>query len=191
MILLIDNYDSFTYNLYQQIGSLCEDIKVVRNNEITLAEIEKLKPQAIVISPGAGFPKTAGISVDAVKKFSGIIPILGVCLGHQAIAEAFGGKIIHAKEPIHGKATAITLNASAAIFSEVNREITVGRYHSLVVDSICLPPCLNVIATDENGQIMAISHKTHKTFGVQFHPESVLTEVGEKIIANFLKIAEI
>ncbi len=186
MILMIDNYDSFTYNLYQLIGTLYPDIKVVRNDEITLDEIEKLSPEALIISPGPGYPKDAGISVEAVKRFSGKLPILGICLGHQSIAEAFGGKIIHAKVPMHGKATEISLNTGCPIFEGLPEKITAARYHSLVVDTITLPSCLNVIATDGEGQIMALRHKSHPTYGVQFHPESILTEQGAGIVSAFL-----
>jgi anthranilate synthase/phosphoribosyltransferase len=186
MILLIDNYDSFTYNLYQQIGSLYADIKVVRNDEITIEEIEKLSPEAIIISPGPGYPSEAGISVEAIKHFSGKLPILGVCLGHQSIAEAFGGKIIHAKQPMHGKSTEITLNTGCPIFAGLPEKINVARYHSLVIDSISIPTCITVTATDPQGQIMAVRHKHHETYGVQFHPESILTEHGSNIISNFL-----
>ena len=186
MILLIDNYDSFTYNLYQAIGVLNNDIKVSRNDEITLEEIEKLAPQAIIVSPGPGYPKDAGISIDVIKKFSGKIPILGVCLGHQAIAEAFGGKIIRAKEQLHGKKTPIHINNSAPIFNGLKDTITAARYHSLIVDSVSLPTCLSVIATDDKAQIMAIKHREHPTYGLQFHPESILSETGNIIIENFL-----
>ncbi len=186
MILMIDNYDSFTYNLYQLIGTLYPDIKVVRNDEITLDEIEKLSPEALIISPGPGYPKDAGISVEAVKRFSGKLPILGICLGHQSIAEAFGGKIIHAKVPMHGKTTEISLNTGCPIFEGLPEKITAARYHSLVVDTISLPSCLNVIATDGEGQIMALRHKSHPTYGVQFHPESILTEQGGGIVSAFL-----
>lgn len=186
MILLIDNYDSFTYNLYQAIGVLNDDIKVSRNDEITLEEIEKLAPQAIIVSPGPGYPKDAGISIDVIKKFSGKIPILGVCLGHQAIAEAFGGKIIRAKEQLHGKKTPIHINNSAPIFNGLKDTITAARYHSLIVDSVSLPTCLSVIATDDKAQIMAIKHREHPTYGLQFHPESILSETGNIIIENFL-----
>lgn len=186
MILLIDNYDSFTYNLYQQIGSIYPDIKVIRNDMLTVEDIEEMQPQAIIISPGPGYPADAGISIDTIKRFSGQIPILGVCLGHQAIAEAFGGKIVLAKEPMHGKSTKISINTGAPIFSDMPDHITAARYHSLIVDSITLPSCLNVIATDGDGQIMAIRHKSHPTYGVQFHPESILTEFGGGIISNFL-----
>ena len=177
MILLIDNYDSFTFNLYQVMGQLYPHIKVVRNDEITLEEIEKLNPEAIVISPGPGYPIDAGISVEVIRQFSGKFPILGVCLGHQAIGEAFGGRIIHAKEQLHGKATEIRINTSCPLFYELPNEIIVARYHSLVIDSVSLPPFITVVATDEKGQIMAVRHKTHKTYGVQFHPESIMTVV--------------
>ncbi|MBQ7069778.1 MAG: bifunctional anthranilate synthase component II/anthranilate phosphoribosyltransferase [Ruminococcus sp.] len=187
MILLIDNYDSFAYNLYQAIGVLTNDITVARNDEITIEEIEKMAPSAIVISPGPGFPKSAGISVEAVKTFSGRIPILGVCLGHQAIAEAFGARIIHAKEQLHGKQTPITLNTDNPLFSGLPTTIKGARYHSLIVDPSSMPECLSVIATDKDAQIMAIRHRDHPTYGVQFHPESILTkEAGSAIIENFL-----
>ena len=186
MILMIDNYDSFTYNLYQAIGVLYPHIEVKRNDEITLDEIEKLAPEGIILSPGPGRPADAGICEELIKKFSGQIPILGVCLGHQAIAEAFGGKIIHAKEQLHGKQTDISINTSNPLFAGLSKSIKAARYHSLVADSITLPTCLSVIATDDTAQIMAVAHREHKTFGVQFHPESILTDVGMKIIDNFL-----
>ncbi|MDF2567916.1 MAG: Anthranilate phosphoribosyltransferase [Oscillospiraceae bacterium] len=188
MILLIDNYDSFTYNLYQAIGQLYEDIKVVRNDEITIEEIEKLSPEALVISPGPGFPDSAGISIDAIKHFSGKFPILGVCLGHQAIAEAFGGKIVHADAPLHGKKSEITLDTSCPLFSGLPEKITVGRYHSLVAEKRSLPESLSVVAEDDKGNIMAIRHKSDPTYGVQFHPESILTPVGNNMVSNFLSI---
>lgn len=192
MIILIDNYDSFTYNLYQYLGQMHENVIVARNDCITLEEIEAYSPDAIVISPGPGYPADAGISVDVIRKFSGIIPILGVCLGHQAIAEAFGGKIIHAKNAIHGKLSEVNINNNVPIFHELQNQISVGRYHSLVVDSINLPTCLSIIGTDSDSQIMAVKHKSHKTYGVQFHPESILTQSGKKILANFLtKVAGI
>lgn len=186
MILMIDNYDSFTYNLYQLIGTLYADIKVVRNDEITIEEIEKMKPEALIISPGPGYPADAGISVEAIKRFSGEIPILGICLGHQAIAEAFGGKIIRAKIPMHGKSTEISINTDCPVFAGLPEKITAARYHSLVVDVISLPVCLRVTATDGDGQIMALRHKEHPTYGVQFHPESILTEHGAGILSAFL-----
>lgn len=191
MILMIDNYDSFTYNLYQLIGTIYPDIQVVRNDEITLDEIEKLSPEALIISPGPGYPADAGISVEAIKRFSGQIPILGICLGHQAIAEAFGGKIVRAKLPMHGKETEISVNTSCPIFEGLPGKINAARYHSLVVDSISIPPCISVVATDREGQIMAVRHKEHLTYGVQFHPESILTEQGAAILASFLRTAGI
>ncbi|MDE5577519.1 MAG: bifunctional anthranilate synthase component II/anthranilate phosphoribosyltransferase [Oscillospiraceae bacterium] len=186
MILMIDNYDSFTYNLYQLIGTLYSDIKVIRNDEITIEEIEKMKPEALIISPGPGYPADAGISVEAIRRFSGEIPILGICLGHQAIAEAFGGKIIRAKMPMHGKGTEISINTDCPIFAGLPEKVTAARYHSLVVDVISLPVCLRVTATDGDGQIMALRHKDHPTYGVQFHPESILTEHGAGILSAFL-----
>ncbi|MDE7279622.1 MAG: bifunctional anthranilate synthase component II/anthranilate phosphoribosyltransferase, partial [Oscillospiraceae bacterium] len=186
MILMIDNYDSFTYNLYQLIGTLYADIKVVRNDEITIEEIEKMSPEALIISPGPGYPADAGISVEAIKRFSGKIPILGICLGHQAIAEAFGGNIVRAKMPMHGKGTEISVNTDCPLFVGLPEKITAARYHSLVADSISLPVCLRVTATDGDGQIMALRHKEHPTYGVQFHPESILTEHGAGIVSAFL-----
>ncbi len=186
MILIIDNYDSFTYNLYQYIGELYSDIKVARNDEITIAEIEALCPDALIISPGPCYPKDAGISVETIKHFSGKIPILGVCLGHQSIAEAFGGKVVIAKEQLHGKATDITLSTDNPLFTGLPKKIKVARYHSLIVDSETLPECLEITAYDSKNQIMAIRHKEHPTYGVQFHPESVMTDTGRKIIENFL-----
>ena len=185
MILLIDNYDSFTYNLYQAVGVLTKDITVARNDEITIEEIEKMSPAAIIISPGPGYPKDAGISEEVIKTFSGRIPILGVCLGHQAIA-AFGGKIVHAKQQLHGKQTDINLNTANPLFSGLKSTIKAARYHSLVVDSISLPTCLSVIATDDKAQIMAIRHREHPTYGVQFHPEVTHSEYGNVILKNFL-----
>ncbi|MBP5269173.1 MAG: bifunctional anthranilate synthase component II/anthranilate phosphoribosyltransferase [Ruminococcus sp.] len=191
MILLIDNYDSFTYNLYQAIGVLNPDIKVVRNDEITIEEIEKLDPQALVVSPGPCYPKDAGISVEAIRHFSGKLPIFGVCLGHQSIAEAFGGHIIHAAEQMHGKQTSIDIDNDQPIFKGLKNKVDAARYHSLIVEKETLPDCLEVIGTDDRGQIMALKHREHPTYGVQFHPESILTEYGSAIIANFLRIAGI
>ena len=193
MILMIDNYDSFTYNLVQLIGSVYPDIKTVRNDEITIGEIEKYlengELEAIVVSPGPGYPADAGISVEAIKTFSGRVPILGVCLGHQAIAEAFGGRIVKAKKPMHGKSSEVMLNTSCPIFSGMPDRVRVARYHSLVIDPVSMPTVLSVTATDEEGQIMAIKHKAHPTYGVQFHPESVLAENGAAMISAFLSEA--
>ena len=186
MILVIDNYDSFTYNLVQEIGELYPDILVKRNDAITIAEIEALHPQAIVISPGPGYPASAGISIDVVKTFSGRIPLLGVCLGHQSIVEAFGGKIIPAHQLMHGKSSSIKMEEDHPLFRGVSCPFTAGRYHSLIADEHSLPECLKVIALDEGGQIMGVSHTSHKTYGLQFHPESVLTGEGKMILKNFM-----
>ena len=188
MILLIDNYDSFTYNLYQYIGEIHEPIKVVRNDEITIEEIEALGPDAIVISPGPGYPKSGGISIDTVKYFAGRIPILGICLGHQAIGEAFGGDIIMAHEPVHGKTATITVDISAPIFAGVPERLDVARYHSLIVNDITLPKELKVIAKTDDGEIMAVAHREYVLYGLQFHPESILTEEGKKLLTNFLAL---
>ncbi|MBQ8825372.1 MAG: bifunctional anthranilate synthase component II/anthranilate phosphoribosyltransferase [Ruminococcus sp.] len=188
MILLIDNYDSFTYNLYQYIGALYSDIEVVRNDEITLNEIEDKKPEAIIISPGPGYPKDAGISVDLIKKFSGIIPILGVCLGHQSIVEAFGGKIVRAKALMHGKASNIKVDNQSVIFKDLSPVISCARYHSLIADEETMPDCLKITARDETNQIMAVEHRTKQVYGVQFHPESILTDDGKHMLMNFLNL---
>lgn len=189
MILVIDNYDSFTYNLVQEIGEMYPDILVKRNDAITIDEIEQLAPEAILVSPGPGYPSSAGISIDTIRTFSGKIPILGVCLGHQSIVEAFGGSIIRARQLMHGKASSIKMEESHPLFKGLPCPFMAGRYHSLIADESTLPECLYVSALDENGQIMAVSHKEHKTYGVQFHPESVLTGDGKHILRNFLVIA--
>ncbi len=186
MILLLDNYDSFTYNLYQQIGQLYEDITVIRNDKITVQEITRMQPQAIIISPGPGYPQNAGVSVAVVQNFSGKIPILGVCLGHQAIAQGFGGKIVRAKQLMHGKASNISVDNSCTLFKHLPQTVSVARYHSLIAEQATLPKCLTVTATDEVGQIMALAHNEHPTYGVQFHPESILTKDGMQMIENFL-----
>lgn len=186
MILMIDNYDSFTYNLYQYFGEIYSDIKVVRNDCITIEEIEKLSPEAIVISPGPGYPKDAGISVEVIKHFSGRLPILGICLGHQSICEAFGGKIVKADELMHGKSSKISIDNATPLFKELPKDIEAARYHSLIAEHSSLPECLEATAFDTAGQIMAVQHKEHPTYGLQFHPESVLTADGKIIIRNFL-----
>ncbi len=191
MILMLDNYDSFTYNLYQQIGKMYSDIKVVRNDAVTLDDIEKLRPEALIVSPGPGTPDDAGICVDAIKHFSGKIPIFGICLGEQSIGQAFGGVVTLANEPLHGKATKVHIDTQCPIFDGLTGVIEVGRYHSLIVERETLPDCLEVIAEDDQGQIMALRHREHPTFGIQFHPESVLTPAGGIITANFLRIAGI
>ena len=191
MILVIDNYDSFTYNLCQYLGEIYPDILVKRNDAVTIEEIKALNPEAILISPGPGYPDSAGISVDAVKNFSGKIPILGVCLGHQSIVQAFGGKIIPAHQLMHGKSSNIKFEEKNPLFRHVPHPFTAGRYHSLIADETALPDCLRVIALDENGQVMAVAHNEHPTYGLQFHPESVLTSDGKQILRNFLVIAGI
>jgi len=186
MILLIDNYDSFSYNLFQLIGEIESDVMVFRNDKINLAEIEKLNPEAIILSPGPGKPENAGICIDIVKKFHDKIPILGVCLGHQAICAAFGGKISHAKRLMHGKSSLISLNDDE-IFNKLDKKITVGRYHSLSLVKNTLPGELMVISKSmDDDEIMAIKHEKFNVYGLQFHPESILTPDGFKIINNFI-----
>lgn len=186
MILLIDNYDSFSYNLYQLIGQVNDDIEVYRNDKITPDEIEDLNPEAIILSPGPGRPEDAGICVDTVKKFHDKIPILGVCLGHQAICVAFGGKISYASKLMHGKSSIAKLNKDP-IFKGLNDEITVGRYHSLSLVETTLPKDLRIISkTTDCGEIMAVKHEKYDIYGLQFHPESILTPDGITIIENFI-----
>lgn len=186
MILLIDNYDSFSYNLYQLIGQVNDDIEVYRNDKITPDEIEDLNPEAIILSPGHGRPEDAGICVDTVKKFHDKIPILGVCLGHQAICVAFGGKISYASKLMHGKSSIAKLNKDP-IFKGLNDEITVGRYHSLSLVETTLPKDLRIISkTTDGGEIMAVKHEKYDIYGLQFHPESILTPDGITIIENFI-----
>lgn len=192
MILLIDNYDSFTYNVYQYIGELYPNIEVVRNDQITIEEMEQMDLEALVISPGPGFPDSAGISKKAIKYFAGKIPILGICLGHQAIGEVFGGKIVHAKELMHGKKSVIDIDTTDSLFQGLNPKISAARYHSLIVDGDSFPECLKVLGSDESGQIMALRHKKYDVYGIQFHPESILTDTGKQILKNFLEnIADI
>jgi anthranilate synthase/aminodeoxychorismate synthase-like glutamine amidotransferase len=186
MILMIDNYDSFTYNLVQYLGSLKQDVRVFRNDKITVSGIRRLKPQRIVISPGPGRPEDAGISCAAIKEFSGLIPILGVCLGHQAIGYAYGGKIVNARMLMHGKTSMIYHNGKT-IFRGIPDPFEATRYHSLLVDRKTLPQCLEVIAETRQKEIMGLKHKNYPLWGVQFHPESILTKSGMDILRNFLK----
>jgi len=188
MLLMIDNYDSFTYNLVQYFGELGEDVRVFRNDAITLKEIAAMKPDYLVISPGPCSPKEAGISVDTIKEFAGEIPILGVCLGHQSIGYAFGGEIIHAQKPMHGKLSAVH-HTSSGVFSTLPNPFTATRYHSLVVRRDTLPDCLEITAWTDDGEIMGVRHKTLAVQGVQFHPESIMTEHGHAMLNNFLKSA--
>lgn len=186
MILLIDNYDSFTYNLYHSINKEGRDIRVVRNDRITIEEIRGMRPQAIVISPGPKSPREAGICLDVIKNLYDSIPILGVCLGHQSIGEAFGGRVIKAKEVMHGKTSEISHN-NEGLFNGVSQNTTVARYHSLAVDTDTLPEELLITATTDNGEIMAIRHRDYPVVGVQFHPESLFTPEGTKMIDNFFQ----
>ena len=186
MILLIDNYDSFSYNLFQLVGELNSDISVYRNDKITIEEIKNLNPEAIILSPGPGKPENAGICIDIVKEFHDRIPILGVCLGHQAIGEVFGGRLENLSDVFHGVATPCHIVADDPLFSGIDRDITVGRYHSWVVAREGLPDCLEVTAVSDEGQIMALRHKELNVRGIQFHPESVLTPDGKKMLQNWL-----
>jgi anthranilate synthase/aminodeoxychorismate synthase-like glutamine amidotransferase len=189
MITVIDNYDSFTYNLVQYLAVLGAEVKVFRNDKISVVEIESMQPMAIVISPGPCTPREAGISVDLVKKLSGTVPILGVCLGHQAIAEAFGAEITRAGQIMHGKTSMIEF-CDSPLYAGIKSPALVGRYHSLVVKKGSLPPELVADASSEDEEIMGLHHKKHPTHGVQFHPESILTPCGKKLLKNFLRIVE-
>ena len=192
MILLIDNYDSFSYNLVQMLGSINPDIRVVRNDKITVEEIEEMNPSHLILSPGPGYPKDAGILEEAVVRLAGRFPILGVCLGHQGICEAFGGEIAHAKKLMHGKQSMIRINAdgnSCPLFQGLADVIPAARYHSLAAVPERLPDVLQVTARDiEAGEIMAVQHRDYPIYGLQFHPESILTPEGSKILENFLMI---
>ena len=187
MLLMIDNYDSFTYNLVQYLGELGEDIKVFRNDKITIKEIEGMNPEKIVISPGPCTPKEAGISVELIRYFAGKIPILGVCLGHQSIGAAFGGEIIRAPRLMHGK-TSMILHDGKTIFEGLPNPFEATRYHSLVIKRETLPDCLGITAWTDTGEIMGVRHKEAVIEGVQFHPESILTRVGKDLLRNFLKL---
>lgn len=187
MILLIDNYDSFAYNLYQLIGSLNEDIKVVRNDEITVEEIDSINPSCIIISPGPGKPSEAGIIEEVIQTYYTKYPILGVCLGHQAIVEAFGGIVSYAKSVMHGKSSNIKVDINNPLFKGIEEKTRVARYHSLAAKRESLPECLKIIGESDDGEIMAICHKSYPIYGLQFHPESILTKEGKKIVENFLK----
>jgi anthranilate synthase component 2 len=190
MLLMIDNYDSFTYNLVQYLGELGVEVKVVRNDEIGVADIESIKPDQIVISPGPCTPNEAGISVETIKTYAGRIPILGVCLGHQSIGQAFGGKIVHAREVMHGKTSPIQ-HADTGVFSGLENPFQATRYHSLVIEKESLPDCLEVTAwTERDGErdeIMGVRHKELRVEGVQFHPESILTRHGHDMLQNFVE----
>jgi anthranilate synthase component 2 len=186
MILLIDNYDSFSYNLYQMIGELDPEIRVIRNDEMTVEEIRALAPDRIILSPGPGRPEDAGIIIDVVKELGGEIPILGVCLGHQAISAAFGATVTYAKQLMHGKQSVVTADPDALLFRGLPEKFPVARYHSLAADPATLPEELKVTAKTEDGEVMAVQHVSRPIYGVQFHPESILTPDGRKMLANFL-----
>ncbi|NQX49586.1 aminodeoxychorismate/anthranilate synthase component II [Paenibacillus tritici] len=186
MILVIDNYDSFTYNLVQYLGELGEEVKVARNDEITIQEIEQLAPDHILISPGPCTPNEAGISLALLQHFKGIIPIFGVCLGHQAIGQAFGGNVIRAERLMHGKTSPIHHNGTS-VFEGLESPFTATRYHSLIVERESLPDCLEITAETAEGEIMALRHKEYPIEGVQFHPESIITDHGHTMLRNFLK----
>lgn len=188
MILLIDNYDSFSYNLYQLIGSVERDIKVIRNDECTIEEIEDMEPEALILSPGPGKPSDAGICIDVIKHFADKLPILGVCLGHQAICEAFGGTVSYAKELMHGKQSKVYQGGKGRLFKGMGPEFKAARYHSLAAIKEDLPQELVVTAEADDGEIMALEHVKYPVFGVQFHPESVMTPEGKKMIENFMEV---
>lgn len=187
MLVVIDNYDSFTYNLVQYLGEMGAEMNVYRNDEISVEEIESLTPERILISPGPGTPDSAGISLAVIEAFAGRLPILGVCLGHQAIGQVFGGRVVRAPEPVHGKPVDVSHDGKT-IFSGVAQPFSAGRYHSLVVERDGLPDCLEISASSPDGLIMGLRHKTQRTEGVQFHPESILTPEGKKLLQNFLHL---
>lgn len=186
MILLIDNYDSFSYNLFQLVGEIEPDIKVCRNDEIRICNIEKMNPSHIIISPGPGKPSEAGICEEIVTQFAGKIPILGVCLGHQAICEAFGANVTYAKELMHGKQSRVQVDNSCKLFKGLPNSVDVARYHSLAADKDSLPEMLKAVAVTKDGEIMAVAHKQYEVYGLQFHPESIMTADGKRMIENFI-----
>ncbi|MDO4327551.1 MAG: aminodeoxychorismate/anthranilate synthase component II [bacterium] len=187
MIVLIDNYDSFSYNLYQLVGSVEPDIRVVRNDAYHVGEIEEMKPEALILSPGPGRPEDAGICIEAIQYFAGKIPILGVCLGHQAICEAFGGTVSYAKELMHGKQKEMIQVSENQLFRGIDKVFLAARYHSLAAQKETLPKELKITAESADGEIMAVEHREYPVFGVQFHPESVMTPQGRIMIENFMK----
>lgn len=187
MIALIDNYDSFSYNLYQLLGTITSDIQVIRNDSVTVKELESLNPEAIVISPGPGRPEDAGISIALVKELQGKVPILGVCLGHQAICQAFGATVTYAKTLMHGKQSQTRLDKNCPLFYNCPDIVPVARYHSLAVEESTLPECMQVTAWTTEGEVMAVQHKTYDIYGLQFHPESIMTPDGKKMLENFIE----
>ena len=185
MILLIDNYDSFSYNLFQYVGTINPDIKVIRNDECTCEEIEAMKPSHIILSPGPGRPSEAGVCEDVIDYFKGKLPILGVCLGHQAICEVFGATVSYAKELMHGKQSDTDVDTNSPIFKGLEKRVKVARYHSLAAMEEGFPSCLNVIAKTDDGEIMAVKHNDYDIYGLQFHPESIMTPDGMQMLRNF------
>ncbi len=188
MVLLIDNYDSFSYNLYQLVGEINPDIKVIRNDELSISEIEQLDPSHIILSPGPGRPADAGVCEQVVTELGAEFPILGVCLGHQAICEAFGAKVSYAKKLMHGKMSVVTLDMQSKIFEGLDNTAEVARYHSLAVVKETLPECLKATSFTSDGEVMSVEHTKHPIYGVQFHPESILTPNGRIMLKNFLNI---
>jgi anthranilate synthase component II len=186
MLLMIDNYDSFTYNLVQYLGELGEDVKVARNDEIALAQVVAMKPDRIVLSPGPCTPNEAGVTLELIKELAGRIPMLGVCLGHQAIGQAFGGKVVRAGQVMHGKTSQIE-HTGRGVFRDLPEGFVATRYHSLVIEAASLPGCLEVTARSEDGEIMGVRHREYPVEGVQFHPEAILTEHGHQLLKNFLQ----
>ena len=189
MLLIIDNYDSFSYNLYQMIGGIYPDIKVIRNDAKTVEEIEALKPDAIVISPGPGRPSDAGVCIDVIRALGPKIPMLGVCLGHQAMCEAYGATITYAKELMHGKQSIAKVDPTCKLYRDMSNKIKVARYHSLAADPETMPKCLKVTAKTDDGEIMGVKHEAYDMYGVQFHPESIMTPEGKTMLKNFIDIA--
>ena len=187
MILLIDNYDSFSYNLYQLVGAINPDIKVIRNDEMTVKEIKALKPDRIILSPGPGRPENAGIIIEAAKTLAKEIPTLGVCLGHQAICAAYGAKVTYAKQLMHGKQSDVSVNNNSILFKNCPDKMKVARYHSLAADKNTIPDCLEITAVTDDGEVMAVQHKDFPIYGVQFHPESIMTPFGKQMLENFIK----
>ena len=188
MLLLIDNYDSFSYNLYQMLGDINPDIKVVRNDSVTIEDIEEMAPEKIVLSPGPGRPEDSGICPEVIRHFTGRIPILGICLGHQAICQVFGGNVTYAKELMHGKQSVVKIDNESKLFKNLPQDIKAARYHSLAADAETIPPELKITAVTDDGEVMAVESQGHEVYGLQFHPESVLTPEGIKILKNFLEV---